>query len=203
MHGNTRECALTRTHEHAQTRVHRHTWAHGHTRARAHWPESAPLRETARPRSPPPSALLPSSGPSPLPSLSPAPPLQVRCPGSERPAPPHPLTWRRCRRARAPRAHPPGGPEVRARSRMAAQALAESLALARRGPAAAGTDPSPAAGRAGMPAGPLRLEVPGKVRPRRPERTQPAPPSPLYSQKSDAGNKSQASERTVPGRPSI
>lgn len=38
---------------------------------------------------------------------------------------------------------------------------------------------------------------------RRPERTRPPPPLPLRTQKSDAGNKSQASKRTVPRRPSI
>nr|XP_012418260.1 PREDICTED: predicted GPI-anchored protein 58 [Odobenus rosmarus divergens] len=145
---------------------------------------------------------------------APATPLQVprpalrgrrlRAPSALRPrARSHPLTWRRCRRARAPRAHPPGGPEVRARSRMAARAPAESSALARRGRPRRALTPLPWRGRAGMPPGPLRLEVPGEVRPRRPERAQPAPPSPLYRQKSDAWNKSRASERTVPGRPSI
>ena len=83
--------------------------------------------------------------PHPVPAPgAPASPLPAPRPLLQRPSPVSglPLTWRRCRRTRAPRAHPPGGPGVGARSRMAALAPAESRAgrgrRGRRGPLSGG-----------------------------------------------------------------
>ena len=110
--------------------------------------------------------------PHPVPAPgAPASPLPAPRPLLQRPSPVSglPLTWRRCRRTRAPRAHPPGGPGVGARSRMAALAPAESRAGRGR--------PRPARTalrrrcQAGMPPEPLRLGVRKSSTPGAPERS--------------------------------
>lgn len=166
----------TRVNVHAQTRVHGHPYTLAHRRA-----DRVLRRTLARAR----------TGPK-------RPPLPV--PASRAPSP---LTWRRCRRARAPRAHPPGGPGVSARSRMASGARALSRTRARLGrPRPARTLPRDGA-RQGCLLGPCVWESQGKFHRGSPEKTRPPPPSPLCRQKSDAWNKSQTSERRVPRRPSI
>lgn len=194
-HTGTRRDQGTSASVNAQTRVqgHPYTLAHrradrgtrAHTSTRAHQPKSA---------STPRASILSQ--------------LPVPCaPGSRFPAPlplaERPLTWRRCRRARAPRAHPPGGPGVRARSRMAVRVPAEGRAgpgeesRGRRGPLPGGD------ARQVCLLGPCVWESQEKLDPGSSEMKRSPIPSPLGRQESDAANKSQANERTAPRRPSI
>lgn len=151
---------MARTGTRTSLNVRAQSWVHGRKHRPAQASRQGHVRAHTRHARSRPKARL--SG---LPATS-APRLRApRAAGAPSPSAPRPLTWRRCRRARVPRAHPPGGPRVRARSRMAAPGAGEDPSRAQRGRRRART--LRPRGPSGVPPAPRRLGVPGQVR--RPE----------------------------------
>lgn len=179
---------------HTQTRVQVQTCTSVHGRE---YERTRDARATARKHSFP-SAPHPGAPSSQSPA-TPAPP-ETGFPGSEHPAPTHlaPVPARPGPARASSRRPPSQGAQPHGGSRRRERAQPGQVRTS------AGAN-SPGSG--GAPQGCLLgrcvWESQENFDARRPERTRPPPPLPLRTQKSDAGNKSQASKRTVPRRPSI